>query len=267
MLTVGEWLGEAADLPRDECLALLREVTGLSHARVLAFPDTPLEDTQLQRLQQAHAALKTGTPLAYVLGHEDFWTLRLQVSEDVLIPRPETELLVELALQNTPHGGRVLDLGTGSGAIAIALAHSRSDLQVTATDRSAAALKVAAANARSHAVAIDFIHSDWFADISGSYHTIVCNPPYIANGDPHLPALKAEPVGALVSGADGLDDLRQVISKAPQYLVPGGMLAVEHGYDQAPAVRELMVQAGLLNVHSVKDLAQIARATLGSRQA
>ena len=266
MNTVADWLGEAADLPRDECIALLCEITGLSHARILAFPDTPLEPSQLQQLQQARAALKTGIPLAYVLGHEDFWTLRLEVSADVLIPRPETELLVELALEHTPPEGRVLDLGTGSGAIAIAVAHSRGDLQVTATDRSAAALAVAQANASSHEVDINFIHSDWFTELTGSYHTIVCNPPYIAAGDPHLPALKAEPECALVSGLDGLDDLRQVIGKAPQYLVPGGMLAVEHGYDQAPAVRELMEQAGLADVHSVKDLAQIARATLGCRQ-
>jgi release factor glutamine methyltransferase len=262
--TIGQWLNQTEDLPRREVEILLSEITGMSQARILAFPETPIQPRHQAQLHQASAELRAGTPLAYVLGHQDFWTLRLQVTADVLIPRPETELLVELALELSPRGGSVLDLGTGSGAIAIAVAHSRSDLQVAATDRSVAALEVARANARRYAVDIEFTASDWFERLTGRFNLIVCNPPYIAVNDPHLPELAAEPSTALVSGAEGLDDLARVIAQARNHLTDGGHLAVEHGYDQASEVRRLMYTAGFENIRSVKDLAQIERATIGS---
>jgi release factor glutamine methyltransferase len=261
--TVGQWLTATADLPRRERDLLLSELTGLTRARVLAFPETPLQSQQVAALHQACEALRGGTPLAYVLGHQDFWTLRLQVCSDVLIPRPETELLVELALELAPRRASVLDLGTGSGAIAIAVAHSRRDLQVTAVERSPAALEVARGNAQRHAVAIEFIAGNWFENLSNTFDVIVCNPPYVAADDPHLQDLAAEPLEALAAGPQGLDDLERVISQAPQYLASRGYLAVEHGYDQAEAVRTLMRTAGFVDVRSVKDLAQIERATLG----
>ena len=265
MNNIGQWLEQAADLSKRDRELLLSEITGLSQARILAFPETPLDTHELDRLQRAHQALRAGQPLAYVLGHQDFWSVRLVVSTDVLIPRPETELLVELALQLAPEAGRVLDLGTGSGAIAVAVAHTRSDLAVTATDRSTAALAVARRNARRYATNIEFIESDWFDQVSGRYDMIVCNPPYVAADDPHLPDLAAEPQTALVSGAQGLDDLGRVIAEARNYLATGAYLAVEHGYDQAARVRNLMHTAGFDNVRSAKDLAQIERATIGSQ--
>ncbi len=261
--TVGQWLAAVADLPRRDCEYLLCQALGLSNAQILAFPDTPICAAEQARLQQATQQLRAGIPVAYVLGYEEFWSLRFEVSPDVLIPRPETELLVQLALELTPAGGSVLDLGTGSGAIAVAIAHTRPDVEVSAVDRSTAALAVAARNAARHRVKVNFCASNWLQALRGGWHTIVCNPPYIAAGDPHLPALSHEPQHALVAAAQGLQDLQAVITQSPPYLNPGGYLILEHGYNQAEKVRHMMEQGGYSNVHTRRDLAHIERATLG----
>lgn len=202
-----------------------------------------------------------GEPLAYITGHKEFYGLDLQVNASVLVPRPDTETLVEWALellQDSPRAS-VLDLGTGSGAIALALKSARPDLQVSALDSCAGALTVARANAAQHQLAVQFEQGSWLDDVAGQYHAIVSNPPYIADGDHHLDALRHEPPSALTSGADGLHDIRQIVSRAPPHLHPGGWLLLEHGHDQAATVRELLAQTGLTDVQSRRDLSGIER--------
>lgn len=262
-MNIGEWLASVADLPRRDCEHLLSAVTRTSHAQILAFPETAIAALHQARLQDAVADLRAGIPLAYVLGREGFWNLELEVTPAVLVPRPETELLVELTLALAPQQARVLDLGTGSGAIAVAVAHARPDLKVTALDRSTAALEVAQRNARRYQADIEFVVSNWCAALTGQWQIVVSNPPYIAADDPHLPALNHEPRNALVAGHQGLDDLQQIINQSPEHLCRGGYLILEHGYNQAPLVRQMLITAGFEAVRTVKDLADIERATLG----
>lgn len=209
-----------------------------------------------------------GEPIAYIVGEREFYGLMLHTTPDVLIPRSETELLVELALEHAANGARVLDLGTGSGAIAIAIANSLPGAAVSAIDSSAAALAVARRNAARHGVNVKFLQSDWYGAVSSrQFDIIVSNPPYIVAGDPHLSQgdLRFEPMGALTDHADGLSALRQIISAAPRHLAPGGWLMMEHGYDQAPAVRDLLAAQGFQEVQSWKDLAGIDRVSGGRR--
>ncbi len=224
--------------------------------------------------QQARAALallerrRHGEPVAYLTGEREFYGLAFELTPDVLIPRPDTELLVELAIEKLPTGGKMLDLGTGSGAIAVSVAHARGDAGVSAADVSEAALAVARRNAARHAAQVDFLHSDWYAGVSGQFDLIVSNPPYIAEHDPHLSEgdLRFEPRSALTDGGNGLSDLAAIIAGAPAHLRAGGWLLVEHGYDQAAAVRGLLAQAGWLQVQSWQDLAGIERVS-GARLA
>jgi len=213
-----------------------------------------------------------GEPLAYIVGRKEFFGLSLQVDARGLVPRPDTETLVEwslevLSLADTPPALEVLDLGTGSGAIALALAHSLHaagrNAQVTAVDFSAEALQLACENARQLGLAVAFIESNWMAQVSGHFHLIASNPPYIAHDDPHLVDLQHEPQQALTAGPDGLDDLRCIIGQAPAHLLPGGWLLLEHGYDQAAQVRESLVRQGFVQVQSRLDLAGIARCSGG----
>jgi release factor glutamine methyltransferase len=206
-----------------------------------------------------------GEPVAYIVGSKEFFGLELRVDARVLVPRPETETLVEWGLRciaGVP-GASVLDLGTGSGAIAVAIKHRRADATVTAVDASADALQVTQANARRLALEVQILHGSWFEPVRGQHHLIVSNPPYVAADDPHLPALAHEPLRALASGADGLDDIRRIVPQAPEYLLPGGWLLIEHGYDQAPAVRALLSQAGFIQIQSRVDLAGIERCSGG----
>ena len=209
-----------------------------------------------------------GEPVAYLLGEKEFHGLPLQVDARVLVPRPDTETLVDWALDVLQGRDRptALDLGTGSGAIALALQHARPDAVVDAVDASADALAVARENARRLGLAVRFAQADWLAGAASGYDLIVSNPPYIAAGDPHLPALAHEPSSALVSGADGLDDLRRIVDDAPAHLAPGGWLLLEHGHDQAAAVRALLAAAGLEAAQSRPDLAGIERCS-GARRA
>ena len=198
-------------------------------------------------------------------GQREFFGLPFEVSGAVLIPRPDTELLVELTLERLPPSGRVLDMGTGSGAIAVALAHTRRDADVTALDVSPEALAVARRNAAANGARVAFLQSDWYAALDGlpPFDVIASNPPYIASGDRHLSEgdLRYEPVGALTDHADGLSALRVIVAGAGARLKPRGWLLMEHGYDQSAAVRELLTEQGYTDVQSWTDLAGIERVT------
>mgnify|MGYP002780537663 CR=1 FL=1 len=211
-----------------------------------------------------------GEPVAQITGQRGFWSLELAVTADTLIPRPETELLVELALARMPRAEplRVLDLGTGTGAIALAVASERPLADVTATDASAAALAVAAGNARDAGLPVRFLQGSWFEAVPREqFDLVLSNPPYLADDDPHLQQgdLRFEPRGALASGADGLEALRAICAGAPRHLAPGGWLLVEHGYEQGAAVRALFKRAGLEQVATERDLEHRDRVTLGRR--
>ncbi len=263
MTNIRQWLQAHADLPRLECELLVADLLNLSRTQILTHPDRLLAAAELQQLDTNAQQLRQGVPFAYVVGHRAFWELDFKVNSDVLIPRPETELLVEWAIANTPPNGKLLDLGTGSGAIAVSIAFARPDVAVSATDVSCAALDVARENAKNNRTNVQLINSNWFEQISGEWDVIVSNPPYIAEGDPHLPDLWAEPHTALVSSANGLLDLAHIIEQSQAHLKPGGWLALEHGYNQAHQVRQLLRQASFDEVESHKDLAHIERISVG----
>lgn len=206
-----------------------------------------------------------GEPAAYLLGHKEFHGLVLDVDARVLVPRPDTETLVDwaLALLAPLQGPTVLDLGTGSGAIALALQHRRPDAHVEAVDRSADALAVARANAARLGLPVRFREASWLDGAGWDWRMVVSNPPYVAQADPHLAALTHEPRSALAAGVDGLDDLRAIVAQAPGHLAAGGWLLLEHGWDQAQAVRTLLAQAGFTEVTSQRDLAGIERCSGG----
>jgi release factor glutamine methyltransferase len=238
---------------------------------LLAHDTDALPDAAHAALQAAVLRRAAGEPLAYITGHKEFFGLDLLVNASVLVPRPDTETLVEWALERlhilAPSGPahrdpiRVLDLGTGSGAIALALKHNCPDAQVLAVDFSADALAVAQRNADRLDLKVQFAHGSWMQGVQGCFDLIASNPPYIASADTHLAALTHEPLQALASGVDGLDDIRTIVDQAPRHLHPGGWLLLEHGYDQAAAVRALLGAAGFQDVQSRRDLAGIARCT------
>jgi release factor glutamine methyltransferase len=276
--TVGEALAAAGarltglpdGSPRLEAELLLGEATGLSRTRILTWPDTPLTSDALRRLAGLVERRRGGEPIAYILGRQGFWTLDLEVTPDTLIPRPETELLVELALARLPARAplTVADLGTGSGAIAAALAAERPAWTLIALDRSPAAIAVARANARRLALPnLLPLVGHWFCPLAlGSLDAVVSNPPYVAASDPHLGRgdLRFEPHAALASGPDGLDAIRHIAAEAQRHLRPGGLLALEHGYDQGAAVRAILGSAGWLGIETRRDLAGHERVTLAS---
>ena len=236
-------------------------------AWLIAHDSDELDAPVLDRLEALLQRRIAGEPLAYITGHKEFFGLQLLVDARVLDPRPDTETLVEWALElmpeNTPCD--VIDLGTGSGAIALALQHQRPLARVSALDASADALQVARANAERLQLPVRFIRSQWLQGVEGLFDLIVSNPPYIRADDPHLAALTHEPLQALASGEDGLQDIRAIIEQAPARLKPGGWLLLEHGHDQAEAVRSLFKQAGWKNVQSRQDLAGIDRCTSAQR--
>lgn len=241
---------------------------GTERAWLLAHDGDLLPDELAQQYRQLCLRRAAGEPLAYIVGSKEFFGLVLQVDARVLVPRPDTETLVEWTLEKLAGNGqsagaRVLDLGTGSGAIALALKENLPGLDVTAVDASAQALSVARINAERHSLPVHFILGNWFENVSGHFDLIASNPPYIASADPHLAALQHEPLEALAAGDDGLNDLRRIIDQAPAHLHPQGWLLLEHGYDQAPAVCNLLVQRGFADVQSRTDLAGIARCSGG----
>ena len=247
---------------------LLAHVLGCSRAALAAAPERELDAAQSAALSALAAQRSEGVPVAYLTGRRGFWTLDLEVTLDVLVPRPETELLVETALDELRAVARpaVLDLGTGSGAVALAIASERPDASVTAVDESPAALEVAARNAgRLRIGNVRFLPGSWYGPVDAlKFHAIVANPPYVAEGDPALAALVHEPRAALVAGPEGLDALAQICAGAPAHLVAGGLLAVEHGATQDAAVRAMMSAAGLKGVATQSDLAGLPRVTRGN---
>ena len=259
-----------AALPLDplENRILLCHATGLSRVQLITQGDRLLSPDEAARLTDLVARRLQGEPIAYIVGKREFFGLDFQVGPAVLIPRPDTELIVELALERLPaHAPRLLDMGTGSGAIAVAVAHTRPDADVTALDVSPDALAVAQANAAANGARVRFLASSWFDALAAdaTFDVIASNPPYIAAGDTHLAQgdLRFEPVGALTDHADGLSALRTIVAGSPLHLVPGGWLLLEHGYDQAAAVRTLLLDAGFTEVQSWQDLAGIERVSGG----
>ena len=270
MTTVADLLSHArhAGVDRLDAQLLLSHVLGRSRSWLLAHDDVSLDATQEQHLSQLLARRTRGEPLAYLVGEKEFHGLTLHVSPAVLVPRPDTETLVDWALEllRARSHPQVLDMGTGSGAIALALKHALPHARVSALDASAEALAVARSNAERLQLDIELLQSDWWQGVDGRrFDLIVSNPPYIAEGDTHLAALQHEPVQALTSGKEGLDALRQIIAGAPQQLNAGAWLLLEHGHDQAPAVASLLAAAGFGEVTTRPDLSGTPRCTGGRR--
>jgi len=261
-LTVQQALSCGLD-PRDARL-LVAHATGFSEAAVLSYPERSLPPDAEQRFMDFAARRRDGEPVAYILGRKEFYGLPLAVNPAVLIPRPETELLVELALEHD--FAAALDLGTGSGAIALAIKKHRPAARMVAVEASAAALEVAKRNGTALGLDVAWRHGRWFAPLQGErFDLIVSNPPYVAAGDPHLADLRSEPAAALISGADGLDAIRGIVAAAPAHLMPGGWLFLEHGIGQDAAVRQLLERAGLEDARTWPDLAGIPRVSGAKR--
>lgn len=264
-MTVDEALAIAREaIPADEARLLLGFVLGRPRAWLAAHGDAALDEAQVREFAGLAARRVAGEPVAYLTGRREFYSREFEVTPAVLIPRPETELLVDVAKTKVGRGktARILDLGAGSGCVAITLA-LEGGAEVTAADISPAALDVARKSAARLGAAVEFVESDWFAAISGAFDLVVANPPYVAEGDPHLDELCFEPIGALASGPDGLDAIRTIIAEAPRHLEPGGWLFLEHGYDQAQAVRTLLADAGFADIEQHRDLAGIIRVSGG----
>ncbi|RYX90899.1 MAG: peptide chain release factor N(5)-glutamine methyltransferase [Comamonadaceae bacterium] len=268
----------SAGLDRLDAQLLLLRAIGRpdgDRAWLMAHDDERLPADAAVRFDEFVRRRLGNEPVAYLTGRKEFFGLDLAVDRRVLVPRPDTETLVHWSLEviemtAMPPNPSVLDLGTGSGAIALAIAHTRQaagrPASVTAVDASADALAVAHENARTLGLAVQFIQSNWLDGVNGRFDLIASNPPYIASADPHLAALEHEPLQALASGADGLDDIRRIVRDAPRHLAAGGWLLLEHGYDQAAAVRDLLVAGGFSGVQSRCDLAGIERCSGGRWQ-
>ncbi|MBL8251831.1 MAG: peptide chain release factor N(5)-glutamine methyltransferase [Candidatus Competibacter sp.] len=262
-------LSGLSDTPRLDAELLLAQALPRSRAHLLAWPERVPTSEQAARFSAWLERRLAGEPVAYLLGRREFWSLELAVTPDTLIPRPETELLVELALARLPAEGpvAVADLGTGSGAIALALAVERPLARIVATDLSPSALVIARANAGRLGVAnVEFRQGDWCAPLSGErFQLIASNPPYVAMADPRWRSgeLRFEPAEALVAGDDGLDALRAIIARAPERLSPGGWLLLEHGYDQGEAVPALLRQRGFVELSDHRDTAGVSRCACG----
>jgi release factor glutamine methyltransferase len=268
--TVAQALAAAAALGIDRLdaqLLLLHTLGRAAHDRawLLAHDTDAIPGAAWSALAARLSRRLAGEPVAYLLGEKEFHGLTLQVDARVLVPRPDTETLVDWALQclEGRSAPRVLDLGTGSGAIALALQHARPDAEVDAVDASADALAVAEANAQRLGLPVRFRRAHWLDGAAGGYAVIASNPPYRAAGDPHLAALQHEPLAALVAGPDGLADIRQIVQQAPAHLADGGWLLLEHGHAQAAAVRQLLQTRGFAEVQSRDDLAGIQRCSGG----
>lgn len=269
-----------ADEARIEIQMLLQRALGVGRTYLFAHPERVLNDTEQNAYQVLLQRRLAGEPVAYILGEREFFGLNLNVTPATLIPRPDTELLVELALERIPSPPaplppagegrktfRVLDMGTGSGAIALAIAHQRPDADVRGCDASVAALAVAQNNAlRLNITNVSFIESNWFSALGEQrFGVIVSNPPYIAAADHHLSHgdVRFEPLSALASGTDGLDDIRRIVAQSATHLEPNGWLLLEHGYDQAAQVRSLLQASGFTAVFSARDLSGIERCSGG----
>ena len=273
MTTVAAALAEARarGVASLDAQLLLARALSTTRTALIAHDERALADDEQARFSAWLARRIDGEPIAYLLGEKEFHGLVLEVNADVLVPRPETELVVDWAAElvaaaagSTAMPPSVVDLGTGSGAIALAVKRLHPSARVTATDASAAALAVARRNAARTGLAIELVEGSWWQAVAGRrFDVAVANPPYVAGGDPHLAALRHEPLSALTPGDDGLAGLRAIAAGAPAHLTAGGWLVVEHGFDQAAAVRALLTAAGLAAVATRRDLAGLERATAG----
>jgi release factor glutamine methyltransferase len=272
--TIASWVRQHGTLARFDLEIALCHILDCSRAHLLTHPDRALNQPELAQLERWSDQLYKHVPIAYLCGNQEFWGLSLTVDHRVLVPRPDTETLVEQTLacmaqqDPSPSTGtalRLLDLGTGSGAIALALASERPDADVHACDCSLDSLAVARENSRSLRLPVTLHHSDWFDNISQRYDLIVSNPPYIAPSDPHLDLLGAEPAHALVADDNGLADLRTICEQAGRFLQTNGWLLLEHGFDQAEAVRSLLSNNGFIDVQSRRDLGGNERVTWGQK--
>jgi len=274
--TVGGLLARARerlagfDSARLDAEVLLCHVLDRPRAWLFAHGDDTTREAERARFLALLERRADGEPVAYLVGHREFWSLPFEVTPDVLIPRPDTELLVEAALARLPadRPARVADLGTGSGAIAVAIAHERPLCEVHATELDAAALAVARRNGADLAGGrVVFHRGSWLEPLAGRFDVIVSNPPYIAAGDPHLSAgdCRFEPAAALTPGGDGLAAIREIALEALEYLEPEGWLLLEHGYEQGTAVRAILEENGYRRIETLEDLAGIDRLTLGRR--
>ncbi len=272
-MEIRQWLRSAlsglstSDSPKRDAEILLGFVTGKSRSWLIAFDDTLLSASQLEQLATLLARRARGEPIAYLTGEREFWSLPLSVSPDTLIPRPDTELLVEQALLRIPAGAAsVLDLGTGTGAVALALASERADCQVTGVDRIAAAVELARCNAQRLNISnVSFRLSHWFNALSGErFAVIVSNPPYIEADDEHLQQgdVRFEPESALVAADNGLADIKIIAQQAGNYLLPGGWLLLEHGWQQAAQVRAILRGNQFIQIASCQDYGGNDRVTL-----
>lgn len=273
MVRIDQLLAQAAQIDSPtaqlDTELLLAFVLDKPRSYLYAWPDKTVDEAHVAAFMALVERRQRGEPVAYLLGRQGFWTLDLEVAEHTLIPRADSELLVETALQLADDSSvrKVLDLGTGTGALALALASERPLWSVTGVDRIESAVALAQSNQRHLQLTnVQFLHSHWFSALSGQrYDLILSNPPYIAANDPHLQQgdVRFEPLSALVSGVDGLDDIREIIVQAPNYLTTDGWLLLEHGFDQAHAVRQLLGGAGFIDVYSRRDLSGHERISLG----
>jgi release factor glutamine methyltransferase len=261
----GSSLIASSGIAASEARSLLAFVLDTSRESLIAHPRRPIPPSAAVLFRHLCTRRRAGEPIAYLLGEREFFGRRFRVDRSVLIPRPETECLVEAALEAIKGLGRpsVLDVGTGSGCIAIAMALERPDAAVSATDASTLALELARGNAAALGARVEFIHADWYGAQGQRFDLVVSNPPYVAADDPHLAQLACEPREALTDGGDGLACLRAVIGRAPEHLTRGGALLVEHGYDQGAAVRAMMIENGFGSVRTLTDLAGVERICQG----
>jgi len=275
-MIVRQWLRAAiaqlpeSESPKRDAEILLSYVTGRSRSWIIAFDDHELESEQLSRLAELLARRARGEPIAYLTGEREFWSLSLSVSPDTLIPRPDTELLVEQALAHLPqHAVEILDLGTGTGAIALALASERPECRVTGVDRIAAAITLAESNARRLAIGnVQFRLSNWFSALSGEQFSLIAsNPPYIDQADEHLRQgdVRFEPESALVASDNGLADIKWITENAGAHLLPGGWLLFEHGWQQAEQVRTILRENKFTAIETCQDYGGNDRVTLAQK--
>ncbi|MDA8898337.1 peptide chain release factor N(5)-glutamine methyltransferase [Porticoccaceae bacterium] len=270
LLKYSDQLQSTSDSAQLDCELLLCYVLDVDRTWLRTWPEKPVSKSLEAKFCELLEHRIQGQPIAYLVGSRGFWSMDLQVSQDTLIPRPETELLVELALNlRLPKKSHGLDLGTGTGAVALALATERPDMNFIAVDYQVGAVSLANKNCQTLGLSnVNIFQSDWFDSLQltdNQFDLIVSNPPYISVNDPHLQQgdVRYEPNSALVSGVDGLDDLKKIIAQSPLYLKSDGWLLLEHGFDQGPAVVRLMIEAGFQEVVTHKDYNQIDRVTLG----
>ncbi len=270
MMTVGAAQARAlaAGLERIDAQLLLGALLGVDRGWLLIHAEDAMSEAQAQRFERWLSQRQDGVPLAYLVGEKEFHGLMLKVDRHTLVPRPDTEVLVDWALELLPEGqaADVVDLGTGSGAIALALAHRRAAARVSAVDLSAGALAMARANGDALKLKVEWMEGSWWQPLAGrEFDLVVSNPPYIAGDDHHLPALRHEPLSALTPGGDGLDSLRAIIAGSQDHLRPGGWMLLEHGFDQAAAVADLLRQFGFAELECRNDLGGQPRVSGGRR--